>query len=68
MGTYSQRNDDFVILDIGHTHPFVGKKLQELALPEGLYAAVVLRGEDMLTHNSTQGGDRASVSRHRCSS
>lgn len=49
MGTYSQRNDDFVILDIGHTHPFVGKKLQELALPEGLYAAVVLRGEDMLT-------------------
>lgn len=49
MGTYSQRNDDFVILDIGHTHPIVGKKLQELALPEGLYAAVVLRGEDMLT-------------------
>ena len=49
MGTYSQRNDDLVILDIGHTHPFVGKKLQELALPEGLYAAVVLRGEDMLT-------------------
>ena len=49
MGTYSQRNDDFVILDIGPGHEFVGKKLQDLALPQGLYAAVVLRGEDMMT-------------------
>ena len=49
MGTYSQRNDDFVILDIGPGHEFVGKKLQNLALPQGLYAAVVLRGEDMMT-------------------
>ena len=49
MGTYSQRNDDFVILDIDEGHGFVGKTLQELALPEGLYAAVILRGEDMMT-------------------
>lgn len=49
MGTYSQRNDDFVILDITGEHSFVGKKLQELHFPEGLYAAVVVRGEDMMT-------------------
>lgn len=49
MGTYSQRNDDFVILDITGEHSFVGKKLQELQLPEGMYAALVVRGEDMLT-------------------
>ena len=32
MGTYSQRNDDFVILDIDPVHVVVGKLRQDLAL------------------------------------
>ncbi len=43
MGTYSQRNDDFLVLDIVRGHDFVGKQINELQLPEGLYAAVLMR-------------------------
>lgn len=43
MGTYSQRNDDFLVLDIVPGHDFVGKQIHELQLPEGLYAAVMMR-------------------------
>lgn len=48
-GTYSHRNAEFVVIDITKEHGFAGKKINELQLPEGLYLAVVLRGEDILT-------------------
>lgn len=48
-GTYSHRNAEFVVIDITKEHSFAGKKINELQLPEGLYLAVVLRGEDILT-------------------
>lgn len=48
-GTYSHRNAEFVVIDITKDHGFAGKKINELQLPEGLYLAVVLRGEDILT-------------------
>lgn len=48
-GTYSHRNAEFVVIDITKEHSFTGKKINELQLPEGLYLAVVLRGEDILT-------------------
>ena len=48
-GTYSQRNAEFVVIDKTKEHSFAGKKINELQLPEGLYLAVVLRGEDILT-------------------
>lgn len=48
-GNYSHRNSEFVVLDVPGGHSYVDKKINELALPEGLYLAVVLRGEDTLT-------------------
>ncbi len=48
-GTYSHRNAEFVVIDITKEHGYAGKKINELQLPEGLYLAVVLRGEDILT-------------------
>lgn len=48
-GTYSQRNDDFVVLDITENHWLVGKRIKEMELPEGLYAAAVMRDNAMLT-------------------
>lgn len=48
-GNYSHKNSEFVVLDISNAHSFVDKKINELTLPEGLYLAVVLRGEDTLT-------------------
>lgn len=48
-GTYSHRNAEFVVIDITKEHGFADKKINELQLPEGLYLAVVLRGEDILT-------------------
>lgn len=49
LGTYSQRNDEFVTLDITPGHSFIGKKLEQLELPEGIYAATLMRGNHMLT-------------------
>lgn len=48
-GTYSQRNDDFVVMDLGEGHEFVGSKLSEITMPTGIYPAVVMRGEDLFT-------------------
>ncbi|MDE6024829.1 MAG: ion transporter [Lachnospiraceae bacterium] len=48
-GNYSHKNSEFVVLDVPNGHSFIGKKINELKLPEGLYLAVVIRGEDTLT-------------------
>lgn len=49
VGSYSQHDADFITLCITGRHPYRGLQLRELGLPEGLYPAVVLRGEDVYT-------------------
>lgn len=49
VGTYARHDADFITLDIAQGHPYAGKPLAEIALPPGLYAAVVMRGRDVLT-------------------
>lgn len=48
-GSYSKKNAEFVVLDVPEGHSFINRTLSELDLPEGLYMAVLLRGEDILT-------------------
>lgn len=60
-GIYSERNVDFVVLEIGKKHPYVGKEMEELEIPNGLYVAVVIRGDDVNTPYSkmvVEEGDR----------
>ncbi|MDE5679138.1 MAG: ion transporter, partial [Lachnospiraceae bacterium] len=49
VGGYSRHDADFITLNITSGHSFVGLSLKELMLPQGLYTAVVLRGEDVYT-------------------
>lgn len=49
VGSYSQHDADFITLNIAGGHPFTGMQLKEIGLPQGLYTAVVLRGEDVYT-------------------
>lgn len=48
-GNYLERNADFVALDMTGGHEYIGKRLCDIRLPAGLFFAVVLRGEDVLT-------------------
>lgn len=48
-GAEAWREADFVDLPIPEGHPFVGQTLEQLSLPQGLYVAVVVRGEDVYT-------------------
>lgn len=47
-GTVASLDADFVTLEVTVDHPFVGQSLEEIALPQGLYAATVLRAGDVL--------------------
>lgn len=49
VGSYSEHDADFITLSIAKDHPYSGLSLSSLQLPEGLYPAVVLRGEDVYT-------------------
>ena len=49
VGNYSRHDADFITLNVAAGHPFAGLTLRELKLPQGLYPAVVLRGEDVYT-------------------
>lgn len=49
VGSYSEHDADFITFNIVSRHPYAGLKLGELNLPQGLYTAVVLRGEDVYT-------------------
>lgn len=49
VGSYSQHDADFITLNIAQGHPFAGQQIRSLELPQGLYPAVVLRGEDVYT-------------------
>lgn len=49
VGSYSQHDADFITLNISEGHPYAGLRLKDLKLPQGLYAAVVLREEDVYT-------------------
>lgn len=49
VGAYAQHDADFITLSIRKGHPYAGTQLKELRLPQGLYTAVVLRGEDVYT-------------------
>ncbi|MBD5482905.1 MAG: potassium channel protein [Lachnospiraceae bacterium] len=49
VGSYSEHDADFITLNITGGHPYVGLQLKGLHLPQGLYTAVVLRGEDVYT-------------------
>ena len=48
-GTYVRQEASFVALEIGSGHSFVGHAIKDVSLPEGLYPAVLLRGEDVYT-------------------
>lgn len=47
-GTVTSLDADFVTLEITLEHPFIGQSLEQLALPQGLYVATVLRDRDVL--------------------
>ena len=49
VGSYSRHDADFITLTLAEGHPFTGLSLKELKLPQGLYPAVLLRGEDVYT-------------------
>lgn len=49
VGSYSRHDADFITLHVAGGHPYEGLSLKELMLPQGLYPAVVLRGEDVYT-------------------
>ena len=49
VGSYAEHDADFITLNIVEEHPYRGLQLKELKLPQGLYPAVVLRGEDVFT-------------------
>ena len=49
VGSYSEHDADFITLNMTGGHPYVGLQLKGLHLPQGLYTAVVLRGEDVYT-------------------
>lgn len=48
-GAYAQKEADFVTIEVGVEHPFVGQAIKDLAIPQGLYVAVLMRGEDVNT-------------------
>lgn len=48
-GFNALREADFIDLEIGEGHSFAGMALDALQLPQGLYVAVVVRDEDVLT-------------------
>ena len=48
-GAYSQKDADFITLEIPQGHPFVGKSIDQVFIPEGLYVAVLLRDGDVNT-------------------
>lgn len=48
-GMYLTHEADFITLDISPEHPYVGKRIREVELPQGLYPAVLLRGRDVNT-------------------
>ncbi len=47
-GTVTSLDADFVTLEITLGHPFVGRELEQLTLPQGLYVATVLRDREVL--------------------
>ena len=49
VGSYTEHNADFITLSIVNGHPYTGLRLKDMELPQGLYPAVVLRGEDVYT-------------------
>lgn len=48
-GMYLTHEADFLTLDITKGHPYAGKRIREIELPQGLYPAVLLRGRDVNT-------------------
>ena len=47
-GTVTSLDADFVTLEITLGHPFAGRELEQLTLPQGLYVATVLRDREVL--------------------
>lgn len=48
-GAYAHKEADFVIVEVKAGHPFVGKAIKDLSIPQGLYVAVVLKKGDVNT-------------------
>lgn len=49
VGSYTEHNADFITLSIVNGHPHMGLMLKDIELPQGLYPAVVIRGDDVYT-------------------
>ena len=47
QGTYTQHEASFATIKIDKGHSYAGKCVKELSIPEGMYPAAVLRGEDV---------------------
>lgn len=47
-GTLTKMDADFVTLEITLEHPYIGQALEQIALPQGLYTAAVLRDREVL--------------------
>ncbi len=50
-GDVTRLDADFVSLEITAGHPYAGLPLKEITLPQGLYAAAVLRDKEVLAPN-----------------
>lgn len=49
VGSYTEHNADFITLSIVNGHPYMGLMLKDIEIPQGLYPAVVIRGDDVYT-------------------
>lgn len=47
--TAARHDADFLALQMEKGHPYLGKKADDVQLPEGIYLAAVVRGKDVLT-------------------
>ncbi len=47
QGNYLTKADDFIALEIGSKHCYANKTVSEIRLPDGIYLAVVMNGDDV---------------------
>lgn len=47
MGTYAEQDAEFMALKLNKGHEYIDKNIGNIKLPEGMYPALILRGEDI---------------------
>ncbi|MCQ2539531.1 MAG: ion transporter [Acetatifactor sp.] len=60
-GVHAQHDASFASIKIGVGHSYAGKMVKELQIPDGMYPAALMRGEDIIIpdpNQKVQAGDR----------